>query len=211
MCVGETCLLSDRGQPQAVVNAAVAMRGAGATYTEIGRKLMLTKGIVSHLMRQAGLQKPGKEGQGAAISAGRRHTSIAYDTAKLQLAARLWREGRSGAQIAEVIGIHVVTFREVRKRHGHLFPARPGDGWKAARKKPPPAPKPRKPPKVVEPRLPLAAVQALRVAPGARCCFPIGEWRTPSFRWCDEPAEAGPYCREHWQLTHAGRTWRGGG
>jgi hypothetical protein len=31
-----------------------------------------------------------------------------------------------------------------------------------------------------------------------QCCWPIGEPRSPAFRFCDAPAERGkPYCKEH--------------
>ncbi len=37
----------------------------------------------------------------------------------------------------------------------------------------------------------------------SRCTWPIGEVRTPSFRYCDAPALAGkPYCPEHYQIAY---------
>ena len=42
---------------------------------------------------------------------------------------------------------------------------------------------------------------------GQRCCYPIGEPRTPEFRYCAAPvAQRGaPYCLEHMRLCHIGR------
>ena len=40
-----------------------------------------------------------------------------------------------------------------------------------------------------------------------QCCYPIGEPRTPGFRYCAAPvAQRGaPYCLEHMRLCHIGR------
>jgi GcrA cell cycle regulator len=40
-----------------------------------------------------------------------------------------------------------------------------------------------------------------------QCCYPIGEPRTPGFRYCTAPvAQRGaPYCLEHMLLCHVGR------
>lgn len=41
------------------------------------------------------------------------------------------------------------------------------------------------------------------------CCFPIGEPRTPEFRWCDARALVGKsYCFTHYRLTHRSVDWR---
>jgi GcrA cell cycle regulator len=38
------------------------------------------------------------------------------------------------------------------------------------------------------------------------CCWPEGEPRTPSFRYCDEPSEHGrPYCATHLKLAYVKR------
>jgi GcrA cell cycle regulator len=69
------------------------------------------------------------------------------------------------------------------------------------------------PPRVVQPPPALAApappsprVQVVAPRPYARvatCCWPIGEPGTRSFRFCDDPAEAGkPYCAEHARLAY---------
>ena len=40
-----------------------------------------------------------------------------------------------------------------------------------------------------------------------QCCYPIGEPRTPGFRYCTAPVaqQAAPYCLEHMLLCHVGR------
>jgi hypothetical protein len=42
---------------------------------------------------------------------------------------------------------------------------------------------------------------------GQYCCYPIGEPRTPEFRYCTAPVaqRAAPYCLEHMRLCHEGR------
>jgi GcrA cell cycle regulator len=36
-----------------------------------------------------------------------------------------------------------------------------------------------------------------------QCCYPIGEPRTPGFRYCTAPVAPGAvYCLEHWRLCH---------
>ena len=36
-----------------------------------------------------------------------------------------------------------------------------------------------------------------------QCCYPIGEPRTPGFRYCTAPVAPGTvYCLEHWRLCH---------
>jgi len=63
-------------------------------------------------------------------------------------------------------------------------------------------PAPAKPVQVAAPR-PVAVV----VASAGRvitCCWPIGEPRTPSFRFCDLEAVAGkPYCAEHTKRAYS--------
>ena len=40
-----------------------------------------------------------------------------------------------------------------------------------------------------------------------QCCYPIGEPRTPGFRYCTAPVaqQSAPYCLEHMLLCHVGR------
>jgi hypothetical protein len=42
---------------------------------------------------------------------------------------------------------------------------------------------------------------------GQHCCYPIGEPRTPEFRYCcaSVAQRAAPYCLEHMRLCHMGR------
>jgi len=69
------------------------------------------------------------------------------------------------------------------------------------------------PPRVVPPpqaaappAQPSPRVQVVAPRPFARvatCCWPIGEPGTRSFRFCDDPAEAGkPYCADHARLAY---------
>ncbi len=49
-------------------------------------------------------------------------------------------------------------------------------------------------------------VVALPPIPGSTCCWPIGEPRTPSFRYCDVPLTVrGDYCDEHHALAYLPR------
>lgn len=38
--------------------------------------------------------------------------------------------------------------------------------------------------------------------PERKCCWPLGELRTPEFRFCGDPVtRPNPYCDEHWRLA----------
>ncbi|WP_423787478.1 GcrA family cell cycle regulator, partial [Klebsiella pneumoniae] len=42
-----------------------------------------------------------------------------------------------------------------------------------------------------------------------RCCWPIGEPGTRTFRFCDDPNEAGrPYCPDHCERSYVRKTRR---
>lgn len=63
---------------------------------------------------------------------------------------------------------------------------------------PVPAERPWSPPPAVR----RAAASALAYGRLTTCCWPIGEPRTPGFRFCDDAAEPGaPYCTEHADLA----------
>ncbi len=54
----------------------------------------------------------------------------------------------------------------------------------------------------------LAPMPAVRqaVRAGQECCWPMGDPRSASFRWCGAAAMAGrQYCAAHWRAAHEGR------
>lgn len=138
-----------------------------------------------------------------------------WTDAAIQKLRALWAEGHSTARIGDMMGLTKNAI--VGKAHRLGLPSRPSPIRRDAEG-------PRKPrvvrraPPVTLPRLgaaeaPIvvaaapAPVPVLRVAPRAReaCCWPIGEPRSRSFRYCDEPAESGrPYCAAHVEKAYSG-------
>jgi len=126
---------------------------------------------------------------------------------------RLWALGVTTAQIAKTIGVSKSA--AVGKAHRLGLPGRPSpinrnvDGAPKVN-----VPKPVRRPKVT--LVPVLTVACEAVGPPAArvkveelprprsmrksepCCWPIGETRTPKFRYCDEPSVPGfPYCPQH--------------
>jgi GcrA cell cycle regulator len=145
---------------------------------------------------------------------------------------QLWSEGHSTAEIGRRMGISKNAV--VGKAHRLDLPARPSPIRTGGSPRPPRPPRaPRRPP---VPRLAdtvllsslragdiPTAVERLaplhtptrRVASAPRrigshpCCWPIGEPRTSSFRFCDDLAPLDvPYCDEHARLAYKPRRRR---
>lgn len=136
-----------------------------------------------------------------------------------------WDAGHSTAEIGRRLGVSKNAV--VGKAHRLALPPRPSPIRRDAA-----APRGPQPPRVSGPTLPPvgapeaephAEAQPARNAPPASpraagvlrsvpiaaatrispCCWPIGEPGTPSFRFCDAPAQGGkPYCAEHAQLAY---------
>lgn len=143
----------------------------------------------------------------------------------------LWDEGLSTAQIADRLG--VTKNAVVGKAHRIELPARPSpirpnpdSNWRekaaqarrAGRDTLPllaclrgatqaPAARRAFVPKVVHPRAaterPTAAMSVTKYGRVIECCWPIGEPRTSSFRFCCSPSEPGrSYCHDHCKVAY---------
>jgi GcrA cell cycle regulator len=118
----------------------------------------------------------------------------------------LWREGQSAREIGVVFGVSKGSVLGVADRNG--FTSRKPDHPRRAYD-----PQDRRgradrhhPPKPVVVLVPVAAglpVRVLRLSPVAACCWPLGEPRTPAFRWCGAAAVVGrSYCPAHVALAY---------
>lgn len=133
---------------------------------------------------------------------------------RIETLARLWREGRSAAAIAQALG-GVTRNAVLGKIHrlglsGRARPARPGSGLhrteSAGRRRarprrrvvPPPAAAPG-PPADPPPEAGLADMRT--VGPHA-CRWPLGDPRAPGFSVCGRPVARGAYCAAHGALAY---------
>lgn len=122
---------------------------------------------------------------------------------------RLWATAMTTREIAAHIGVNKNQL--VGKAHRLGLPERPNlGGWKARldwRQRAPrgtalvqqqPMTRPRDAPKpvIAAPRPPSAVIVAF-VPADSPCCWPIGEPRTRTFRYCDVATTRQPYCPEH--------------
>ena len=122
---------------------------------------------------------------------------------------RLWSEGHSTAEIGRRMGISKNT---VVGKAGRLeLDARPSpirrradptpSCPRASRSTLPPlANIPARPAIAITPHAPVAVAPSapVKAEPNSCCCWPIGEPRTKTFRFCDGTSIPGkPYCEEH--------------
>ena len=127
----------------------------------------------------------------------------------------LWAAGHSTAEIGRRLGVSKNAV--VGKAHRLDLPARPSPIRRGGSGKPRAAPRPRCP--RLADLMPLRSVPAESAQPKTArilpridapvvlgklpCCWPIGQPRTPSFRFCERPNQAGkPYCPEHCRVAY---------
>ena len=141
------------------------------------------------------------------------HASNDFDWNE-QVVARLrslWAEGHSTAEIGRRLGVSKNAV--VGKVHRLDLPARRSPIRPKRSGKPRTVPRPRCP--RLADLIPLRSVPAEPAQPTPPridapvvlgklpCCWPIGQPRTPSFRFCEKPNLAGkPYCPEHCRLAY---------
>lgn len=128
----------------------------------------------------------------------------------------LWDEGWSTAEIGRRIGVSKNAV--VGKARRLDFPPRPSPIHRSGEPRPP---RPRRVGKVSLPALastivaerpapvlkiapkPLPPPQPVIPKPRIPCCWPIGEPKTDSFRFCEVPSVGGkPYCAEHMRVAY---------
>ena len=125
----------------------------------------------------------------------------------------LWADGHSTAEIGRRLGVSKNSV--VGKVHRLDLPGRPSPIRPPGSGTPRPRPHPRPPrladimplrsvpPEPVQPRPAIAPRIDPPVLGTLPCCWPIGQPKTASFRFCDQPNEAGkPYCPEHCGLAY---------
>ncbi|HXV24764.1 MAG TPA: GcrA family cell cycle regulator [Alphaproteobacteria bacterium] len=102
--------------------------------------------------------------------------SMVWTPERIEMLQSLWREGYSASAIAERLG-GISRNAVIGKAHRLLLPSRPSPIKREERVKP-------------------ATPQ--RAQSGHGCMWPIGDPRSPEFRFCEEPADPGrPYCASH--------------
>lgn len=137
-----------------------------------------------------------------------------WSDAAVETLITLWRAGDlSAADIARRLGvtrnavlgkIHRLGLSEPRSPGGAPRQARPS--WTSR----PQSPKRRAPPpaRARPPARPAAVdvgpglVERLEDLPPHACRWPLGEPKSPGFRFCGRPAGERPYCPAHWALAH---------
>jgi GcrA cell cycle regulator len=142
------------------------------------------------------------------------------DLARSMALRKLWFEGVSTAEIGRRIGCSKNSV--VSKAHRLNLPPRPSPIIRGGNRKSRPkvkrtaetygvrivhSPKHTLPAMASTQIMPLpllaASLRPLQRLSNDPCCWPIGEPRTPSFRFCDEPTLYGhPYCSEHYRRAH---------
>ena len=169
----------------------------GLTTPKIGQRMGITKNSVIGRARRLGLPARG--------SPIRKQPDQDIAVRNVEI-LRMSGNGASNRVIAERYGISHVTV------HGILKTNRPRTSPRATL---PPLQSRQEPPRrayvqgrrlepvrIVEPPAPPPVRYEPRPI-GASCCWPIGEPRTPSFRFCDVPIERGkPYCEEHAKIAY---------
>lgn len=130
---------------------------------------------------------------------------------RVEVLTRLWRDGRSAAAIARVLG-GFTRNAVIGKIHrlglgGRATPARPG-GRRTLRSKPErPAPRTARAPRlrpwpvVIEP-VPLAGTADIASVGAHQCRWPIGDPKAAAFALCGRPAVRGAYCAPHGALAY---------
>lgn len=137
-----------------------------------------------------------------------------WSDAAVEILTALWREGDlSAAEIARrldvtrnaVLGkIHRLGLSEPRSPGGAPRPARPSRTPRPQRPARPSAP----PARARPPARPAAVdvgpglVASFEDLPPHACRWPLGEPKSPAFRFCGRPAGDRPYCPPHWSLAH---------
>jgi len=123
----------------------------------------------------------------------------------------LWTDGVTASAIGRQMGRTKNAI--VGQVHRLKLPARPSPlhGPRPPRQGPPPRAIPRPPPVTLaplasappRPARPPSPPPAPRAGLIEPCCFPIGELRTPEFRYCDAPSSPGkPYCVPHHRIAY---------
>ncbi len=155
-----------------------------------------------------------------------RPDEFVWDADRVARLRQLWAEGYTTSNIAYRFGPPCTKNGVIGKVHRLGLPSRRSpirarlDGQpqapRAPRKPPPPRPEPPLPPLVVKappkPTPPPAPPDppprpvyrpVYRRDHGSECCWPIGEPKTPTFRYCDAPVIPGrPYCEEHHKMAY---------
>lgn len=136
---------------------------------------------------------------------------------RVDLVRRSWAEGKSGSQIAALLGHGLTRAAVIGKAHRlGLSRARAGARKKAEAQRQRPAPKPIAAPLTSSERRPApTAPQIDRVAlptsprvtildlADRSCRWPLGDPTSPDFRYCGAASSNGPYCAHHAALAYA--------
>lgn len=150
-----------------------ALWAEGLSTAKIGERMGITKNSVIGRAHRLGL--PGRASPIQA--AGPRDLRAVRERVenRRKRVVDLDKEGRATGEIAAMLGVHITTVREALAALGRARPA-------GRRRAPLPA--------KVEP----VPAQPVRIG-RSTCRWPIGEPRTPSFRFCEAPAVQGKsYC-----------------
>ncbi len=151
----------------------------GLSTAEIGRRMGTTKNAVIGRAHRLGLPKR----QSPIQATGPRDMRAVQERVakRRERAAELAKQGLPTDQIARQLGIHVTTARDTLREIGLARPPR--------RPVTPPKPKPK----------PEPVLHTPGAARAHACRWPIGTPRTPSFRFCEDPAvvPGKPYCLAH--------------
>jgi GcrA cell cycle regulator len=170
--------------PPELVAEVVRLRASGQTYTEIGVRLMIGKNRAAGICHRAKATQP----RLVRTSALKRRLR---DPAVIARARELWCLGHTFADIAKAVRLPRRSVETMRYREcwpGKLKPRKAAEPERAAVR-----------PQALPQTAPTyTAVSGHAYSADRRCVFPLGEPRTPEFRYCDAAVTtAGPYCAFH--------------
>lgn len=145
------------------------------------------------------------------------HHEVAWTTAAIASARRLWDSGMSASAIGEALGRTKNSVCGMARRNEFPMrgsPIKDANGAPVPKKRgtprefKAPKPKPVAPPRRELAPVPLLAVTRTIFKPRALtvCCWPFGDPKASDFRFCDAVAlPAKPYCGEHYDRAYRKR------